>query len=45
MIEFIGAFLGACVGVIAVYVYCYKKIVEDVEKQYKADIQIKFHED
>ena len=45
MVEFIGAFLGACVGVIAVYVYSYKKIVEDVEKQYKADIQIKFHED
>lgn len=44
MIEFIGAFLGACVGVIAVYVYAYKKIVEDVKKQYDADIHIRFHE-
>jgi len=45
MIEFIASFLGAFTGVIAVYIYSYKKIVEDVEKQYKADIRIKFHED
>lgn len=45
MINFIGAFIGACVGVIAVYLYSYKKIVEDLEKQYNADIRIKFHED
>jgi len=45
MIEFFGAFLGACIGVIAVYVYSYKKIIEDVKKQYNADIRIKFYED
>ena len=45
MIEFFGAFLGAFAGVVAVYLYSYKKIVEDVEKQYDADIRIKFYED
>ena len=47
MIEFIGAFLGACVGVVSVYFFSYKKIMESIKEQCKTNVigLITFHED